>query len=122
MLNCGLLRKAKRGTIFVNISRGEISPVRDLRKLIDEGVLGGLGLDIYEDEAILAEYLRSGKKGSLKETNQDILSLREKDHVIFTPHNAFNTREALERKAKQSAEAIVHFLKEKTFPTPVPIP
>ena len=119
MLNEASLKHAKPGTFFVNISRGEISPVADLKRLLDEGILGGIGLDIYEDEKQLAEYLRT-KKGALTESGKTILSLKDRDNVILTPHNAFNTEEALERKAKQSIESTATFLKEKSFPYPVP--
>ena len=43
-----------------------------------------------------------------------------REDVILTPHNAFNTAEALEEKARQSAAQIEHFLKNETFIWPVP--
>jgi len=42
--------------------------------------------------------------------------------VILTPHNAFNTAEALERKAGQSVEQVERFLKDNTFLSQVPLP
>ena len=39
----------------------------------------------------------------------------ERDDAILTPHNAFNTREAVERKAAQSIEQIAHFLEHRQF-------
>ena len=118
MLNYNLLRKAKKGTLFVNISRGEISPIRDLKRLLDEGVLSGIGLDVYEGEDGLAERLQIGR-GVLTESEREILCLMKDDRVLFTPHNAFNTKEALERKARQSSEAVMAFLKKGSFPHPV---
>jgi D-lactate dehydrogenase len=50
MLNYHVLSLAPRGAFFINIGRCEISPVRDLKRLLDDGVLGGLALDNYEDE------------------------------------------------------------------------
>ena len=120
MLNYNLLRKAKKGTLFVNISRGEISPIRDLKRLLDEGTLNGIGLDVFEEESGLAQRLRTGS-GVWTESEKEILPLIKDDRVLFTPHNAFNTKEALERKAKQSSEAIVTFLKQGSFPHPVPL-
>jgi D-lactate dehydrogenase len=115
MLDYTVLCQARRGAIFVNIARGEISPAGDLKKLLEEGILGGIGLDVYEDEARFADGLRGGQ-GTLSQSAKDILSLKESNQVILTPHNAFNTREALQRKARQSAQSIVSFIKEKTFP------
>jgi len=119
MLHYKVLRTAKTGALFVNISRGEISPIRDLKKLLDEHILGGIGLDVYEDESGLAESLRT-ERGVLTESGEKILSLKEDDRVLFTPHNAFNTEEALERKAKRSSEAVLMFLKKGSFPHPLP--
>ena len=62
MLGYTALKKVKRGTIFVNIARGEISPTKDLRRLLDENRLGGVGLDVYDEEATLAEHLRDKKR------------------------------------------------------------
>jgi phosphoglycerate dehydrogenase-like enzyme len=48
------------------------------------------------------------------------MALHEAEHVLLTPHNAFNTHEALEEKARQSSEAIVAFLKHQAFPDSIP--
>jgi D-lactate dehydrogenase len=53
-----LLRRAKNGAVFVNISRGEISPSVDLLRLLKEGHLGGAALDVYNNERDLAVSLR----------------------------------------------------------------
>jgi D-lactate dehydrogenase len=116
----GLLRKTRPGTIFVNIARGELSPVQDLLRLLEEGHLRGVGLDVYEDEAKLAVQLRSGKTGN-KSAFEAVLALARHEHAILTPHNAFNTHEALERKAIQSIEQIEHFLRHGDFIWKVPI-
>ncbi|MDP8213446.1 MAG: NAD(P)-dependent oxidoreductase [Candidatus Zapsychrus exili] len=114
ILNYQSLNKAKEGLIFVNIARGEISPMKDLKKLLDEGILGGLGLDVYEQEQTLASFLRDN--GEQKDIVDIVLELKGKDNCLFTPHNAFNTQEALDKKASFSAQAIVEFLKDGKFP------
>jgi D-lactate dehydrogenase len=100
------LKRAKRGAIFVNIARGELSPTDDLARLLDEGHLGGLALDVYENESALAVGLRSGKA---------TFPLASRPNVILTPHNAFNTSEAVNRKAEQTVQQIVHFQKHGSF-------
>ncbi len=117
MLNYQALKEVEHGAILVNVSRGEITPLRDLERLLQEGILGGVGLDVYEEESSLSEALRRGR-GKKKAETQLILSLKDRDNVILTPHNAFNTREALEKKARQSVEALVGFLKDNRFPEP----
>lgn len=119
LLNYASLSRAKKGALFVNVSRGEISPVRDLKRLLDEGILGGIALDVYEEEGLFADTLRT-KRGALSESGKIVLSLEKDDRVILTPHNAFNTEEALERKARESCEAVSAFLRTGAFPNPVP--
>jgi len=118
--NYRLLKKAKPGAVFVNIARGELSPARDLLRLLDEGHLSGIGLDVYENESELATCLRSGKKQKDQDVFAATMELGRHSNVILTPHNAFNTHEALEKKAGQSIEQIVQFLETGTFLWPVP--
>ena len=56
------LRTAKRGAIFINIARGEFAASTDLVRLLDEGHLGGVGLDVYKNESQLAVSLEDQKK------------------------------------------------------------
>ncbi len=114
-----LLHKARPGIVFVNVARGELSPVRGLLRLMDEGRLGGVGLDVYENESGLAVALRNGNSIDDREMRA-CLELSTRKNVILTPHNAFNTEEALERKAGQSAEQVANFLANKRFIWEVP--
>jgi len=120
MLGFEALRRVKTGTLFVNIARGEISPLKDLQRLLDENILGGLGLDVYEDEDVVAHALRSPKKDFSGETTAIVVDLNKRNNVLLTPHNGFNTEEALARKAQQTIESVVSFLAEKRFSCVVP--
>ncbi len=119
MLDYSRLSAARKGLVFVNVGRGEVAPAEDLRRLLKKGVLGGIALDVFEDEAGLAEDLRSGKR-TLRKKEKTLLALNDQDQVILTPHNAFNTAEALERKAAQTCDAVLRFLARGTFPHSVP--
>ena len=119
MLNYQILKRIKPGAIFVNISRGEISPIKDLDRLLKEERLGGLSLDVFENESDLAVRLRNSRRRKSRPVNL-IKTLQKRDDVIFTPHNAFNTSEGLEAKANQTVRSIVCFLSRKKFPHPVP--
>ncbi|MDD5765559.1 MAG: NAD(P)-dependent oxidoreductase [Candidatus Marinimicrobia bacterium] len=114
------LLKAKKGAIFVNISRGEISPSTILLKMIEEDRLSGVGLDVYDHESELAESLRTHRESNSTEVRAT-LALAKKPNVILTPHNAFNTAEAVARKAEQSIRQIDHFLQTGKFLWPAPI-
>jgi D-lactate dehydrogenase len=51
-----------------------------------------------------------------KDDLQNVLSyhmLRDREDVVFTPHNAFNTEEAIERIIKTTVENIKSFCNNK---------
>ena len=101
--NDEVLSKVCPGAIFVNVSRGELSPMVGLYKALDSGLLSGVALDVYNEESNVAGFLR---KTSFKQTEElDAFKLLQ-DHpdVIMTPHNSFNTVEAVEQKAEQSVK------------------
>jgi len=110
--NYNLLKQAKPGLIFANISRGEISPTTDLLKLIQENHLGGIALDVYDNEPIIAEGLRTN---TTTNAVKEIINLQKQDNVILTPHNAFNTYESTDRKSSQSIKQVKHFLEKNEF-------
>jgi D-lactate dehydrogenase len=117
--NYDVLSNAKKGVIFINVARGEMSPSKDLLQLIEQGQLGGLGMDVFDREAELATLSRQGKESFPPEI-QATKNLAQKANVLFTPHNAFNTRESVARKSEQSIHQIEHFLSRGRFIWPVP--
>ena len=119
------LKAVRPGAVFVNCARGELAPAEGLGRLLDDGVLDGVGMDVYERETALAVALREGRLAPGGPGPDDpalaaTLALARRDDVIATPHNAFNTAEALARKAAQSVESARQFLRDGTFPHPVP--
>lgn len=109
-----LFQNATKGCLFVNIARGEISPLLDLEMLLEEGILGGVGLDVFEHESSLAVELRLHQHPH-SELLLRVQRLLKRPNVLFTPHNAFNTREAVERKTAMTVQQIRHFLKHGEF-------
>lgn len=112
------LSKAKPTAVFVNIARGEQSPLPDLLRLLEERRLAGVALDVYPEESHLAELIRQGRIES-----PDLMylnALRQLPNVILTPHNAFNTLEAVYRKVEQSVQQIEALLRNDGFIWPVP--
>jgi D-lactate dehydrogenase len=117
--NYEALKHCRPGLIFVNISRGECSPAAGLVRLLDERRLAGVGLDVYNNEPALAVSARSGDEDTDSET-QAVRRLAGMASAILTPHNAFNTEEAVQRKSQQSVEQITAFLTTGSFKWPVP--
>jgi D-lactate dehydrogenase len=102
----------------VNVARGELSPLGDLLRLLEEGHLAGVGLDVYPDEGQMAVAMRGG---TLNDASvQALAALAKRTDVVLTPHNAFNTQESVDRKADHSAQQIRHFLTHGTFLWPMP--
>lgn len=119
LFNRDRLRRGKAGAVFVNVGRGEHAPSTVLLDCLEQGVLGGVGIDVFEDEPELAVALRRGAVPSGEEARAALM-LNNHPRAICTPHNAFNTVEALERKASQTARQVVHFLREGVFVWNVP--
>lgn len=119
LLDYSRLSQSRKRPYFINISRGEISPIQDLTRLLDEKKLRGVSLDVYQNEGMVASQLRS--KSDPDESTRELIEFSRRDHVICTPHNAFNTEESVIRKAKATIESINHYLSNESFPYPVPI-
>jgi D-lactate dehydrogenase len=112
-------RQIKPGAVFVNVSRGELSPSTALLAALEARQLSGVGLDVYDHEARLAVALRSSTPTADVEVAAT-LALAERDDCILTPHNAFNTLEAVNRKSEHSVQQILAFRASGKFLWPVP--
>ncbi len=114
------LQQTRKSPLLINIARGEFTPAAVLRKALEDGHLSGIGLDVYNDETTLAQSLRSGTKDLLTQDNLDMLWLHKQPQCICTPHNAFNTAEAVERKSEQTIRSMQHYRREGAFLWPLP--
>lgn len=111
------LATARPGLLLVNVARGELVRTEDLPGLLQSGRLGGVALDVYENEPAIADALRG-----LAPATPEVQVLRElarQPRVILTPHNAFNTHEAVLRKSRLSAEQVSAFHQTGAFRWPL---
>ena len=99
--NIGLIKK---GAILINTARGALIDTFALTKALDEKILSGAGLDVLEGEDIILEekQLLMRKKKDLYKPEKLQLALRnafllQRENVVFTPHIAFYSKEALQR-------------------------
>ena len=115
MVNSSNINLIKRGAYLINTARGGIIETSALVKALEDGTLSGAGLDVLEEECDIKEereLLTSGfaAKYDVKTMLENHI-LMEQDNVIITPHNAFNSKEALERILETTVENIKAFLK-----------
>lgn len=92
--------KMKPGVMIVNTARGGLINTDAMVDALESGKLGGAGLDVLEGEELIKE------EKQLLQQPPDMERLRTavrnrvllaRENVVFTPHNAFNSREALVR-------------------------
>ena len=112
LINSGNVTKIKHGAVLINTSRGALVDTAALLKALDDGILAGAGLDVLEgEETVLEESALLGDQANpelLRCAIQNHLILK-KPNVVFTPHNAFNSQEALERILQTTADNITAF-------------
>jgi D-lactate dehydrogenase len=112
LINRANIHRLKRGAILINTSRGGLVDTTALLEALDQGILAGAGLDVLEgEEAVLEESALLSDQTNpelLRRAIQNHLILK-KPNVVFTPHNAFNSQEALERILETTADNIRAF-------------
>ena len=113
LVNLDLLRRFKPGALLINTARGGLVDTRALLEALDEGVLGGAGLDVLEGEHTMSEDRRrllsaEGEEGLRTWLGNHILI--EREDVVVTPHIAFDSTEAVARILDVTAENIAGFL------------
>jgi D-lactate dehydrogenase len=91
IVNAAALAEVKRGCILVNTSRGGLVDTEAAVQALKTGQLGGLALDVYEQEASLFFQDLS----STIITDDVIQRLVSFPNVIVTGHQAFFTQEAI---------------------------
>lgn len=112
LINRERLSQVKRGALLINTARGGVVDTDALLWALDEGILGGAGLDVIEGEELLGEELRVLNTPGLPETLRSVVlgyALLHRPNVVFTPHIAFDSKEALERILQTTVENIEAF-------------
>lgn len=107
----------KKGSYLINTARGSLVETEAIILGLEKGVLAGVALDVLEGEKELNEEIEILTSSYKKNIDLKTLVL---DHVlvnhqkvVITPHNAFNTKEALERILLTTIENINAFLKNQ---------
>jgi D-lactate dehydrogenase len=117
LINSENINLFKKGSYLINTARGGLIETNALLKALNDGILAGAGLDVLEEECFVKEEAQLLSKEfpktcDLKTALQNHILLQQKN-VIITPHNAFNSQEALMRILDTTILNIQSFIKNK---------
>ena len=96
IINYELLKTMKKNCIIINAARGGIINEKDLDRALNENLIFGAGLDVFETEP----------------PNQNNPLLKN-DKVFFSPHTAAFTEECMIRMGKETIQNIIDFFDKK---------
>ena len=96
LINYSTLKQMKKNAIIVNTARGGIINEIDLDKALNENLIFGAGLDVFEKEPV----------------NLDNPLLKNKK-VILSPHSATFTDECTSRMGIETTKNIIDFFENK---------
>jgi glycerate dehydrogenase len=90
------LRRMKPTAILVNVARGGIVDEAALARAIDQRVIAGAALDVFEHEPMPAQ--------------NPLLAVRDPDRLLLAPHSAWNSTEARTELILRVAQNIGEFV------------
>ena len=111
VINPQTLARAKRGAILINTSRGGLLDTEAAIDALKTGQLGGLGIDVYEQESNL--FFRDLSSEII--TDDVFQRLVSFPNVIVTGHQAYLTHEALTTICETTLESVSAFENNRTL-------
>ena len=102
MINKKSIEKMKDGVVIINTSRGKLVDANDLIEELANGKIGGAALDVYENEGDF--FMNDLSNSTLRDKN--LSTLLTMPNVVVTSHQAFFTKEALNKIAGDTCENI----------------
>lgn len=113
-INKDNIRKIKKGCVLINTARGGLVETEALLIGLKEGYLSACGLDVLEEECAIKEEAELLHETFQKTCNTKTLleehMLIQHPNVLVTPHNAFNSGEALMRILDTTIDNINGFI------------
>ncbi|MBI2953135.1 MAG: hydroxyacid dehydrogenase [Chloroflexi bacterium] len=100
LMNRDRLSMMKHGALLINTARGGLIDTDALIWALDEGILGGAGLDVIEGEELIKEETALLATPAAEDKLRMLLRqhvLLRRENVVVTPHVAFYSREAMHR-------------------------
>lgn len=109
MLGKEEFEQMRQGTVLLNTARGGLVDPQALVEALNNGTISQAGIDVLEDEGLLKEEKQFFSKYFDQTHYQTALAdhaLMRDPRVLVTPHNAFNSREALKNILQTTIENI----------------
>lgn len=117
LINTTNISQIKKGALLINTARGDVIDPEAILLGLNEGFLGGVGLDVLEGEHELKEEaeLMTGDHLSFEKLKilLDDHLLMDHPQVLITPHIGFNTSEARAEIIKTTVSNIEGFLTDE---------
>jgi D-3-phosphoglycerate dehydrogenase len=98
LISTGVIKTMKPGAIIINTARGGLIDEKAAHEFLLSGHLGGLGIDVYEEEP---------------PKQSPLFAL---DNVVLTPHTASHTVEATAAMASRSVQNLIDVLSGRDCP------
>ena len=96
LINLEKMKTMKKTSIIINTSRGGIVNEEDLNQALNQGLIHGAGLDVFEKEP--------------PEKDNPLLKNKK---ILFSPHSATFTNECMERMSIETIENVFDFFENK---------
>ena len=101
LINYNRLRLMKKSSILINAGRGGIVNEADLARALNEDLIAGAGIDVFEKEPI--------------HPNNPLLRVVNKEKLVLSPHVTWSSIEARTLLMEKVGQNIQDFLKEKNL-------
>ncbi|MDB6017595.1 MAG: hydroxyacid dehydrogenase [Pedosphaera sp.] len=111
LLNGESIGRMKQGALLINTSRGKLVETTALIEALKSGQLGGVALDVYEEEEGIFFEDRSGQVL----LDDELSRLLTFPNVLITAHQAFLTQEALLEITRVTFENVLRLETGGTF-------
>ncbi len=117
MINKRNVGKFKKNSILINTARGGLVQTEAILYGLEKRIFKAVGLDVLEEECGIKEEteLLSGRFLEKCDLKTQLLNhvILNRENVYITPHNAFNSNEALNTILHITAENIINFINRK---------
>lgn len=114
IINKDNIEEFKKGSYLINTARGSLVETEAIVLGLEKEILAGVALDVLEEEKLIQDEIEVLTDFFRQDVDLRTLVynhvLVNHPKVIITPHNAFNTKEALERITKTTIDNIKGFL------------